>query len=185
MTLEKKVEGAPMDGELFNVSHVQPVPAEQRLQRDQREVAQVLVVNGVELELLQHGLDVGDLDYRDSSEFEHCSDARNEAVQIADVSEHVVGMYDVRELAVCAELAGHLLSEEFRDGRDATLACSLGDIRRGLDPEHRNPGLAIELQKISVVAGQLDDKAARSQAPQIDEPPSDLLCMAQHGVGER
>ena len=67
-------------------------------------------------------------------------DARDEAVQVGDVGQHVVGVEHVGPLALGDELArASVRAEELAERRNAALlAGDLGDVARRLDAQHRH-----------------------------------------------
>ena len=104
-----------------------PCAAKQPIERGQREVAQVLVVDRVELAVVEHVLDVRHLDHRHAVRLQQRPDAGDEAVQIGDVGEHVVGVEDVGALPVCRQPLAQASRRRTRDAsgcpaRSATAA---------------------------------------------------------------
>src|SRR6266851_544939 len=180
-----ELQRATVDRKTLDVDDGEPVPAEQRLQRDEREVAEVLVVDRVELERLDHRLDVGDLDDRHAVRLQHLGDARDKTVEVAYVGEHVVGVHDIRESAFAMQLVRDLGAKEFCQSVDSALARPLRDVGGRLDPEHRHAGLLVELQQVAVIAGQLDDEAVAPEPAGLDDAPGALLGVTQHRLGER
>ncbi len=115
-------------------------------------------------------------------------DAGDEAVEVGDVRQHVVGVDHVGALALRARSArGERLAEELDDRvgcRFASATC--GDVARRLDAEHRHAGLLVVLQQVAVVAGDLDHQARPAPRPRSSTTRSTMLrACAQHRVGER
>ena len=165
---------------------IRAVPPAQRLDRAQRVIAEVLVVDGVEFERGDEIADIGRLDDGNAVGLEHLFEATDEPIGIGNVGEDVVGVDHVGELAFRREPPGKLLVEELDKRRDALGGDrELGDVGRRLDAENGDASLLVELQQISVVARHLDDQARRAQPSTADERPDQLARMLDHGVGER
>ena len=125
----------------------------------EREVAEVLVVDGVELVLVDQPHDVGELHRQHAARREDDLHAGDEVVEIRHLREHVVAEEQVGRAAVRRELLGQLDSEEAHQGGHALRFGGRGDVGRRLDAERRDAGLDEPLQEIAVVARQLDDQA--------------------------
>ncbi len=89
-----------MNGEPPDVVQVEAMAPEEVVQRGDREVAQVLVVDGVELAVVDEILDVRHLDDCNAVVLEQARDAAHEAVGVGHVGEDVVGVDDVGPLAL-------------------------------------------------------------------------------------
>ena len=154
-----------MNGQALHVKHLQPVPAKEIVQRGDGEVAQVLVVDRVELDALDQLPHVGNLDDNDAIVFEHNAHARDDAVEVRDVREHVVGVYHVGAPALLPELRRQPLPEEGADcGHAAVQLCHGSDVRSRVDAKHRNAMGGVELEQVAVVAADFDHQAVPAQA---------------------
>ena len=122
-----------MDRETLDAVEVQTGAAEQLDQRMRGEVAEVLVVDRVELCVLDEVAQVGDLDDRDAIVFEDRLDPAHEAVGVGDVGQHVVAVDDAGAYAVSPESPGELLGEELVVGRDPLLPSRFDRALRGVD----------------------------------------------------
>ena len=90
------------------------------------EIAQVLVVDGVELAMLDQVADVGELEDPNAIVLEQDFDAIDEAVGVGDMREHIVADDHVGALAFVAELGGQVLAEEVIERGDADLDGGFG-----------------------------------------------------------
>ena len=125
-----------MGRELLDVEHPQAVRGEHATHGEQREVAEVLVVDRVELALLDQTQQVRELDGDHAGGLEQDLHPGNEVVEIRHVSQDVVGEQqiggDVRprsERAVSRPKNSMTVGMPFSTATSATLAA-------GLDPEH-------------------------------------------------
>ena len=108
---------------------------EQCLERRHREVAQVLVVDRVELEAFDQLAHVRHFDLRDPVVGEDGRDALDEPIQIRDVGEHVVRDHHIGPFPFGRQPACEVDTEELPQGRHPD---RFGDIRRtdgGIDPQ--------------------------------------------------
>ena len=116
-----------MDREPLNAVEGQAVAIEQRVERRHREVAEVLVVDRVELEAFDQLAHVRHLDLGDPVVGEDGRDALHEPVQVGHVGEHVVRDDHVGSLPLGPQAARELHAEELPKRRHAD---RLGRIRR-------------------------------------------------------
>ena len=96
----------------------------------------MFVVDGIELVAVQHVADIRHFDHRDAGRLEDGTDARDEAVEIRHVREHVVGVERVRQNPLLRQLPGERHGEESLARRDTGLARVSRDVAGRLDPEH-------------------------------------------------
>ena len=89
------------------------MPAQQVIHRGDGEVAEVLVVDGVELAVVDQVAHVGELDHGHAVVLQQGGDAGHEAVGVGHVGQDVVGVDDVafdarlRQLTQRTALAAH------------------------------------------------------------------------------
>ena len=152
-----------MDREPLDVLHPQTVLLEEPVERGQRVVAEVLVVDRVELDAVEQVLHVRHLDHPVPARAEELGDPGDEAVQVRHVREHVVGVHQVGPDPFGHELAGELTPEERAAGRDPPLLGYGGDVPCGIHAEHAHAGFAVVLEQVPIVARQLDDQVVRSE----------------------
>jgi len=132
--------------------------AEQSLKRSYRVIAQVFMVNRVELHMVNQVFDVVVLDDSHTIRFEQSLNSRYDPVQISHMCQDVVGVNDIRRLTTLKQLASQHLAKEFAQCRNATLFCNTRNIARRLNPKHRNSMLTIVLKQVPIVAGNLYDE---------------------------
>ena len=154
---------AAVGGELLDVDQLEPVAAGQALDRDQREVREVLVVDGVELVLGDQPREMRELERDHALGREQARHAGDEVVEVGHLGEHVVADDQVGLPALGAQRLGERDAEELDPGRNALGERDLGHVRGGLDAEHRHAKRQEMLQQIAVVARQLDHQAVRAE----------------------
>ncbi len=172
-------------GEVLDVVQEHAVPADQSVDRAAREVAEVLVVDRVELGVFDEVADVGVLHRHDAVVGQEDGHALDEAVEIGDVGHHVVGDDHVGGPPFVAELLRQLGAEELGERGHSDLLGGLRLPRRGIDAEHRNPLLDEVAQEVAVVAGHLDDEAVTGEVPPLDQVERVASCVLEQVVGER
>src|SRR4051794_26877470 len=87
---DEQTKGSAVDRQMLDVRDLQATSSPQAVQCGQREIAQMLVVNGVELETVEQLFDVRHLDDRESSRRQHACDPIDEYRQVRDVCQDVV-----------------------------------------------------------------------------------------------
>ena len=174
-----------MDRNALGVGDDQPVSRHAALEGGQREVAQVLVVDRVELAPVEQVLDVRHLDHGNPGRSEHLGHARDEPVEVRHVREHVVGVEHVCPQALSGERAPRGAAEEGRPRRDPVRLCDGRDVRGRLDAQDPDSGLPVCAQEVPVVAGRLDHEARRSESPLDREPPREVGCVPHHRLRGR
>ena len=185
-TADPPAQGAAVQArEVLDRVEVQPVAAHQGVDRRAREVAEVLVVDRVELAVVDQVADVGVLDRGDAVVREQDRDALHEAVESRHVRHHVVGDDHVGARAGVDEPPRQVGAEELAQGRHAGGLRRVRLLGRRVDAEHRHALLDEVAQQVAVVAGELDDEAVAPEAPFLDQPQRVLARVAQQPVGER
>ena len=174
-----------MDRERAYPVEGQPVPIEQCVERRHGEVAQVLVVDRVELEAFDQLAHVRHLDLGDPVVGEDGRDALDEPVEIGDVGEHVVRDHHVGSLPLRRQTVRDVDAEELPHGRHPD---RLGGIRRtdgGVDPQDGDAFLHEVPQEVAVVARELDHETVGPKVPRRDQLASVLPGVGEQGLGER
>ncbi len=164
---------------------VEPVPLREAVDRRARVVAEVLVVDRVELDVIDEVAHVRVLDHDDAVVGEERGDAGHHVVEAGNVGHDVVGDDDVGALALGDELGRELGTEEPGERGNTGRVRGRGLIGRGVDAEHRHAELGEVLQQVTVVARDLDDEARRTEPALGDETQHVLAAVAQQLVGER
>src|SRR5262245_26807694 len=93
-----------MGGNLVDVEQRQTMTRKHRLTAEQAEVAEVLVIELVELVPFDRGHDVRELDRHDTLWFQDDRDAAHEVVEIGYLSEHVGTAHEIGDSACCRHL---------------------------------------------------------------------------------
>src|ERR671918_2271025 len=174
-----------MDGQSTNPVERKTMPTEEDVECGQREVAEVFMVDRVELEVIDEIAKVRHLDLSDAVIREDRRDTLHEPVQVRNVCEHVVRDEDVRALSVSPQGSSKLRAEETAERRNAGVFRSFGRTTRRIDPEHGDPLPDEVAEQISVVARHLQDETVRAELTLSDQLACVLRRMRQKRVGER
>ena len=162
------------------------MPSEQPVEGGQREVAEVLVIDRVELDVVDQFLEIRSFNDHDAVRFEQRLKSRDDSVQIGDVGEDVVGVNDICQFALRRELLRQVATEELADRANPFLGLSdARDVAGRFDAEHRDARLLVPLKQIAIVAGDFDDETARAEVFGVRQPIRDLFGVLDHRVGER
>src|SRR5215471_795004 len=143
--------------------------AEKLVQRDYREIAEMLVINGVELAAVDHVPDVRHLESRQSVFLQQRVDSLYEAMGIGHVSEDVVTDDQIGALASRLQLRRQLARKKRGQRGHACCSRSLSLLAGRIDAEHRHSFFHEILEEVAIVARQLDDQAAGTQFQAIDQ----------------
>ena len=154
---------AAMGRDLLDVEHLEAVARGHALDRDQREVGEVLVIDGVELVLVDQRLEMRELERDDALRRQQMRHAGDEVVEVGHLRQHVVADDEVGGLAFGDEPLGEADAEELDQRRDVLLARDLGDVGGRLDAGDGHAERQEMLQQIAVVAGDLVDAALRAE----------------------
>ena len=152
-----------------HVDRLQAVPPGELIERRQREVAQVLVIDRVEFDVLDQVLDVRRFDHHHPVVLEQRPKALHHAVEIGHVCQHIVRMNHVGPLASVGQALRDGRLKELADGRHALLLRNPRDVASRFHAQHGNAGLHVVLQQIAVVAGNLHHQAVWPQLPLLDQ----------------
>src|SRR6478752_2609306 len=150
---DEQAQRTAVDRYQLDVGYDEAMTPAKRLDRARGIIAEVLMVDRVELQLVDKIVQIRRFDDGNAPGFEQPLDAAGESIGIGNMGEDIVGVDDVGELALRCQPAGKLLVEELHDRRNALgLDRELGDVGRWLDAEHRDTALLVELQQVSIVA---------------------------------
>ena len=174
-----------MRPQLLDVDDAHADVGEELLEDEQREVGEVLVVDGVELVLRDQAEQVRHLDRDGPLGLEQDAEALGEVAEARHVREHVVGGDQIGRDAPGPQRPRRVRPEEGDLGGHALLDGDLGDVLGRLDAEDRYAvGLEV-LQEIAVVAGNLHHLGRRGQPEPRHHAVGVLPAVLQPGVGER
>ena len=152
-----------MGRDLLDVEEAHTVVREDGRHREEREVREVLVVDGVELVVPHQLEEVRELHGDDAVGGEQRGHAADEVVEVGHVREHVVAQQQVGSRALVAEPRRQLGAEELDQRRDPAFLRRRRDVGRRLDAEDGQLALDEVLEEVAVVAGDLDDLVRRSE----------------------
>jgi len=149
--------------DLLDVERLQPVMREDPAEGHERVIAEVLVIDIVELVLLQQVQHMVEFERRDAGRLQQLGESGDEVVQVRHVGDDVVGRHQIGRVPFRPQLPRRLPPEEQHLHRDAQLAPGGSDVGRRLDAEHRHALRQEPAQQIAVVRGDLDDLAVRAE----------------------
>ena len=127
--------------DLLDVEHLETVPGEDGGDGMEREVREVLVIDGVELVLVDEPQHVGELERDHPVWSQDQGHAGDEVVDIRNLSQHVVAEQEVGPPSLGRQLGGQLDPEEADQGRNAYFFGGGGDVGSRFDPEDGDAGL--------------------------------------------
>ena len=156
-------QAAAVDRQQFDMVEIQPMPPEQMIERGGREIAQMLVIDGVEFAMVDQRFQIGRFDHRHAIILQQRGDPGDEAVGIGYVGQHVVAMDDIGLDAPGGQLFRIFAGEEGVFGGNADGDRRLGRAFRRIDAEHGDAVFDIVLQQIAIIAGQFDHQRLRPQ----------------------
>ncbi len=169
LPLDEEAQRASVDVGQNDVVQEETVTPEELVQRRHREVAEVLVVDGVELPLVDEVEQVGTLDDRHTVVGEQQVDAVDESVEVLDVREDVVAQKHVSLLPLLFQLARQVRGEEGVHRLDTRFLGHLRGPLGGIDPQHRDPGFDEVPEHVAVVAGGLDHQRVGPETAPLDD----------------
>ena len=167
-----------MRWQLLDIDQLQPVPRCHRVDRDQREIREMLVIDRVELVFLDQFFEVGEFQGHDAFRLQKAGDSGDEIIEIGNLGQDVVARNEIGAAPFGDELFGEADAEEVDNGLDTFRAGRLGDIGRRLDADGRDTEGHKMLKQIAVIARKLDNQAVLGQG----EPLGDHLAV---GLGVR
>src|SRR5919198_2003709 len=154
--------------DLVDIEDRQMVRREDPLGRNEREVREVLVVDGVELVLAHELKKVRELDRDDAAWLEDDAQPLDKIIEIWNLSENVRAADEVGLSPCRAQLESRFLAEELDECRYPLRHSHPRNVGRGLDAQYRDPHRDEVLEQIAVIARDLDDEAASLEAKAAD-----------------
>ncbi len=156
-----------MRRQLLDVEDHQAVLREDALRHHEREVAEVLVIDGVELVLRHQPREMRKLHRDDTAGGQQAFHAADEIVEIRHVRQHVISQQQVRKAVFARDGFRGCGAEETYGRRNPLLDRDLRDVCSRLDPEYRNAPRDEVLQQVAVVARDLHYPAVRTEPKPI------------------
>src|ERR1700741_1347646 len=129
---------APMRGQFLYVEDLEAVPGGHHVDRGEREIGEMLMIDRVELVFVDEPLDVREFKGDHPLRLEQERHACHEVVEVWNLCENIVADDEIGLLAFLDKLARQADTEEVDTRRHALGDCSLRDVRRWLDAEGRN-----------------------------------------------
>lgn len=151
-------EGTAVNGEVEDIEGFESMPSKQGYESGQGEVEDVLVIDGVELEVFDEVAGVREFEDDATGGSDECGEAGDEIVDVGDVGEDVVGENEIGGLAVADKIGGELLGEELVEGGDPGIGSDGGDVGGGFDAEAGDTFGDEVAEEIAIIGGDLDDE---------------------------
>ncbi len=122
-----------MRRELLDVEHLEAVPPRQAIDRDEREVREMLMIDGVELVLVDQPLEMRKLERDHAVRRQQMRHAGGEVVEVRHLRQHIVADDEVGLLAFGGEPLRERETEEFDQRRNVLSPRHFGHVGGGLD----------------------------------------------------
>jgi hypothetical protein len=143
------------------------------------------MIDRVELALLDHVAEVGDLDPGNAIILQQDREAFNEIVDPVDMGGNVVGNHDVGPPAFPGELACKVGPEESLQRRHAAFAGASDRAGGGIDAEDGNAGVHEIPQQVAIIARHLDHQTRGTEGPLLEDVLDVLATVLEQGGRER
>ena len=184
--LNEYAQLAVVDRQPLGRGDLHAVPGEQALHRAQRPVGHVLVVDGVERQLLEDVEQVVRLDHERATRRQRGVDPGHEVVQVRDVRERVGGRDHRCRSPALHDLACGLGAEEAGVAVDARARGVRGQVDGRVDAERADAVPREALQQRGVVGADVDDQVALAELAAADDDVGQLVqVLAQRVRGRR
>ena len=161
--LREHTQAAAVSRVLLDVEHAQAVGGEDALDGGQRQVGEMLVVDGVELVLRDQSQQMRELEGGDTFGLQQAGEAGDEIVDVRHMRQHVVGGGEVGLPALGDQFIRQPHTEEILHDGNALGARGGGGAGGRLDAGAGNAARLNVLQQIAVIGGDFDDMAGRIQ----------------------
>ncbi len=152
--------------------------------RQQREIREMLVIDGVELVLLDQVGEMRKLQRNDAFGLQQQLQATNKVIEIRHLRQNIVTDQEVGLASCTDQFGGKRRAEEIHARRHALGDCRFGHIGRRFDAKDRNALRQKMLQQIAVIAGDLDHEAVFIQPQPLCDFVAIGLRMADPAGGE-
>ena len=160
-------EAAAMGRELFDIPEAQSLGGEHALHRVEREVGEVLVIDGVELGLFDQPQQVREFQGEGAAGLEGGLKAGGEVVDVRDVGIDVVADDEIPLTALGGQALAQVGAKEFSQDGDALGLGRGGGAGGGFDAETGDAGGDEIAQQVAVVGGHLDDQAVSAEGQAV------------------
>jgi hypothetical protein len=147
-----------VNGEVEDIEGFESMPSKQGDESGQGEVEDVLVIDGVELEVFDEVAGVREFEDDATCGSDECGEAGDEIVYVGDVGEDIVGENEIGGLAVADKIRGELLGEELVEGGDPAIGSDGGDVGGGFDAKAGDTFGDEVAEEIAIIGGDLDDE---------------------------
>src|SRR4051812_21142728 len=118
----------------------------------------MLVIDRIEFKVVNQTLEIRHFDYGNAVILQGLPNALDEAVQVGHMSEHIVGVDNVGAVTFANKLPCQLEGEERLQRRHSDRHGCLGGTCCWVYPKNWNTSFHVILQKIAVVACELDNQ---------------------------
>ena len=171
-----------MNCDLLNVDNRKVVTPDKSVEGDEREIAQMLVVDRVELDAVDHVAQVRHFNHGDAAVDEQFTDAGDDSVHVGHVRKDVVCVDDIGVTDLMNQVAREPGPEEFRHGPNAARLGERSDGARRLDAEDGYALAHVMLQEIAVVAGDFDHETVGGQRLLRNQPIAERARVGDEGL---
>jgi hypothetical protein len=148
------------------------------------EIAQVLVVNRVELAMVDQVPDIRSFDNRDAAFLQQRSDAVDDTSEVGDVREHIVRVDHIRAVPFRDQLLSERAPEEILTYGDACLSRRRRGPGRGVNAEYGDTTLDVVLEQVAVVRRDLHHEARGAELTRVRKLECILPAVAKPCIGE-
>jgi len=156
-------QGPAVGRQFLGVEQGQAVSREYLAHDMEREVAEMLVVDGVELVLRHEPAQMRELHGRRAARFQEAPNPFHEVARVGRVRQHVIADDEVRGGPLPAQRIGQARAPERDQRLDALGSRRLRDVARGLDAQAGNAPFREVVQEVPVIRSDLDHEAVRAE----------------------
>ena len=95
-----------MDGRPLDMVEIESMPSEKTIESSDGEIAEMLMVNGVKLAVVNQIDDIGHFNDGDARVLQQQTNTRHKAVEIGHMSQHIISQKYVGSISLLHELSG-------------------------------------------------------------------------------
>ena len=154
-TAKINAQRAAMGGKVFDIKHLKAVSGREAIDRHQRKIREMLVIDRVELVFVDQPLEVGKLERNHPVWSQKMRHSRGEVVEVRDLRQDIVADDEIGLPPLGCESLRELQAEEFNKGRNIFLLRDCGYVGGRFDADYRNAQRQKVLKQVSVVARNL------------------------------
>ena len=160
---------AAVGGKFLHIPNLEPGVLENPRHRLEREVGEMLVVDGIELILGDQTQEVRKLQRDGAARLESGFQASGEIVDVRHMGEDIVTDDQVGLATVGGQFVAKPLNKKLAEHGDSKRLGGCRGACGGFDPKARNAGGEEVFQKVAIVRGNLDHLAGRPKAEALGD----------------